>query len=116
MAGPKMPTHRELIMLPVGFEGNEGEVIREAEVRVVTGADEFYIGMSPEYNRNPNDLVYKTLLLARTVTRLGEKKSVSLHDIQKLHAKDVRALEYAVYRLTYGEESLPPEDQDSPGG
>jgi hypothetical protein len=109
-------THRELVELPVGFTGKDGDVVREAEVRAVTGADEYYIGMSPEYNRNPNDLVYKTLLLSRTVLRIGDNKTVTLNDITKLHAKDVRALEYAVYRLTYGKDALPEEDPDSPGG
>ena len=70
---------------------------------------------STQYNRNPNDLVYKTLLLSRTVTRLGEKTTISMADIGRLHALDLRALEYAVYRLTYGEENLPPEEP-GPGG
>lgn len=116
MAGEKLPSHRELVELPVGFADAAGNLVRDAEVRAVTGADEFYIGMSPEYNRSPNDLVYKTLLLSRCVTRLGDRKAISMADVNKLHAKDVRALEYAVYALTYGKESLPEEDPDSPGG
>ncbi|MCB9765022.1 MAG: hypothetical protein H6739_34935 [Alphaproteobacteria bacterium] len=116
MSGPQLPSYREVVSLPVGFKDAQGELVQEAEVRPVTGADELYIGMSPEYNRSPNDLVYKTLLLSRTVTRLGDKKPVSIHDISKLHAMDVRALEYAVYRLTYGADALPEEDPDEPGG
>lgn len=112
----RMPSYRELVELPVGFESRDGEVVREAEIRPVTGGDEMDIGMAPEYVRNPNDLVYKTLLLARTVTRIGNKSPVTLADIRKLHARDVRALEYAVYRVTYGADSLPEEDPDSPGG
>ena len=38
-----------------------------------------------------------------------------MSDVSSMHALDVRALEYAVYRLTYGEENLPPEEPD-PGG
>jgi hypothetical protein len=113
--GPARTSHREVLRLPVGFELPSGELATEAEVRAVTGADELYIGMSSQYNRNPNDLVYKTLLLSRTVTRIGPKKNISMADIGKLHALDVRALEYAVYRLTYGEENLPPEEP-GPGG
>ncbi len=116
MSGPRPPSYRETINLPVGWEDKEGTLHPEAEVRAVTGGDELFIGMSPEYARHPNDLVYKTLLLTRTVTRLGPKKKVSKKDITELHALDVRALEYAVYRLTYGEENLPEEDPDSPGG
>ena len=117
MSERKFPDHREFIELPVGFKDPaSGEVVTDAEVRAVTGGDEFYIGMSPEYRRSPNDLVYKTLLLARCVTRIGEKTMISLSDINGLHAADVRALEYGIYRLTYGKDALPEEDPDSPGG
>ena len=68
--GPARTSHRELIQLPVGFELPNGELAREAEVRAVTGADELFIGQSSQYNRHPNDLVYRTLLLSRTVTRI----------------------------------------------
>jgi hypothetical protein len=117
MSGPQLPTYREIVTLPVGFKDPASDdIIREAEVRPVTGADELYIGMSPEYNRMPNDLVYKMLLLSRTVTKLGDHKPVTVNDVSKLHAMDVRALEYAVYRLTYGEDALPDEDPNQPGG
>jgi len=105
---------REIVELPVGVAGANGELHKEAEVRAVTGGDEMFIGMSPEYNKHPNDLVYKTLLLSRTVTRIGPKTLITVGDIQKLHARDVRALEYAVYRITYGEEAIP--EPDGPSG
>jgi hypothetical protein len=111
----ELPTWRMSVELPVGFKDG-GVIVRDAEVRAVTGADEFSIGMSPEYNKSPNDLVYKTLLLARCVVRLGTRTALSATDIQKLHARDVRALEYAVYTLTYGEDALPKEDPGVPGG
>lgn len=116
MSDRRFPDHREFVELPVGFRDAEGNVVTEAEVRAVTGGDEFYIGMSPEYRRSPNDLVYKTLLLSRCVTRIGDRKAISLSDVNNLHAADVRALEYAIYRLTYGKDALPDEDPDSPGG
>ncbi len=116
MSGPKPTSYREVVELPVGWEDKEGALHTDAEVRAVTGGDELWIGMSPQYARHPNDLVYKTLLLSRTVTRIGAKTRLNPGDISALHALDVRALEYAVYRLTYGEENLPPEDEDSPGG
>jgi hypothetical protein len=87
---------------------------RDAEVRAVTAGGELFIGTSPEYNRYPNDLVYKTLLLSRTVTRLGNKTNVTMEDIKRLHAMDLRALEYAVYRITYGEGVVP--ETPGPGG
>ena len=114
-SGPAPTSHRELVVFPVGFELPNGEIAAEAEVRAVTGADELFIGTSSQYNKNPNDLVYKTLLLSRTITRIGPKTNISMSDVGKLHALDVRALEYAVYRLTYGEENLPPEEP-GPGG
>ena len=113
--GPARTSHREIIQLPVGFELPNGDLAREAEVRAVTGADELFIGQSSQYNRHPNDLVYRTLLLSRTVTRIGPHKNVTVADVGKMHALDVRALEYAVYRLTYGEENLP-EEEPGPGG
>ena len=113
--GPARTSHREIVQLPVGFELSNGDLAREAEVRAVTGADELFIGQSSQYNRHPNDLVYRTLLLSRTVTRIGPQGNISVADIGKMHALDVRALEYAVYRLTYGEENLPPEEP-GPGG
>jgi hypothetical protein len=117
MTGLKFPDHRETLDLPVGFkEPGTDDVVKTAEVRAVTGGDEFYIGMSPEYRRSPNDLVYKTMLLARCVTKLGDQTTVSVSDINKLHAADVRVLEYAIYGLTYGADSLPQEDPESPGG
>jgi hypothetical protein len=113
--GPARTSHREVIQLPVGFELPNGQLSKEAEVRAVTGADELFIGMSAQYNRNPNDLVYKTLLLSRCITKIGPKNNISMSDVGSMHALDVRALEYAVYRLTYGEENLPPEEP-GPGG
>ncbi len=106
----RLPSHREPVTLPVGFEdAASGEVHREAEVRPVTGGDEIYIGSSPDYNRYPNDLIYKTLLLSRTVTRIGPKTNITVDDIRRLHAQDLRALEYAVYRITYGEDESTPK-------
>jgi hypothetical protein len=111
----KPTSYREPVELPVGLEDTTGRLMRDAEVRAVTGGDELFIGMSPEYNKHANDLVYKTLLLSRTVTRIGDKTMITLTDIRKLHAKDVRALEQAVYRLTYGADAVP-EQGDGPSG
>ena len=105
----------ERVELVVGYaDPGSGELYHEAEVRAANGADEYFIGMSPEYNRSPNSLVYRSLLLARAVVRLGPRKLVTPQDIAQLHVRDVRALECAIYRLTYGEEAAPKED-DAPG-
>lgn len=115
MSGQRATSHRELVLLPVGIEDPAAnQVVREAEVRAVTAGDELFVGTSPEYSRFPNDLVYKTLLLSRTVTRLGNKTSITLDDIKRLHAMDLRALEYAVYRITYGDGVVP--ESSGPAG
>ena len=115
MSEHRPTSHREIVELPVGVEDSQtGRLLREAEVRAVTAGDELFIGTSPEYNRFPNDLVYKTLLLSRTVTKLGAKTAVTLDDIRRLHALDLRALEYAVYRITYGDGVVP--ETSGPGG
>lgn len=108
-------SHREFVLLPVGVEeANTGKLNQEAEVRAVTAGDELFVGTSPEYTRFPNDLVYKTLLLSRCVTRLGSKTTLTLDDVKRLHAMDARALEHAVYRLTYGDGVVP--ENSGPGG
>ena len=108
MSNSMSTSHRERVELPVGYEDPaSGEVYKEAEVRPVTGGDELFIGMSPEYTKYPNDLIYKTLLLSRTVVKLGPRTLITIDDISRLHAQDIRALEYAVYRITYGEEINP---------
>ena len=105
MSSPVRTYHRELVRLPVGYEDNStGELVKEVEVRAITGADELFVGKSPEYNEHPNDLVFKTLLLSRTIVRIGEKTLITLNEVQRLHAQDLRVLEEAVFRLTYGSE------------
>ena len=72
------------------------------------------IGMSSQYNRFANDLIYKTLLLSRCVVRLGKRDNITLSDVQRLHAQDMRLLEYEIYKLTYGEDAVP--EPDGPSG
>lgn len=113
--GPKPVSHRQVVDLPVGFEDpTSGKLSQQAEVRAVTGGDEMAIGMSSQYNRYANDLIYKTLLLSRCVTRLGERTAITLSDVQNLHAQDMRVLEYEIYKLTYGEAAVP--EPDGPSG
>ena len=115
MSEAKPASFREKVYLPVGYEDPAtGELINEAEVRAVTGGDELFVGLSTEYNQSPNDLVYKTLILSRTVTKLGSRTLVTVHDIKNLHAQDIRVLAYAVFKLTYGEEAVP--EPDGPSG
>jgi hypothetical protein len=96
--------YREVVELPVGYtDPASRQVWTDAEVRAITGADEYAVGMSQDYNRHPNDLVYKNLMLSRCVERIGSRTIVTLDDIRRLTARDLRVLEEAVFRLTYGE-------------
>ena len=45
----------------------------------------------------------------------SSKSRMEMESFIRSLLQDVRALEYAVYRLTYGEENLPPEEP-GPGG
>lgn len=113
--GPKPVSHRQQVLLPVGFEDPiSGKLTQDAEVRAVTGGDEMSIGMSSQYNRYANDLIYKTLLLSRCITRLGDRTTITLSDVQSLHAQDMRVLEYEIYKLTYGEAAVP--EPEGPSG
>lgn len=115
MDGAKPVSYRQKVVLPVGFEDPvSGQLTRDAEVRAVTGGDEMAIGMSSQYNRYANDLVYKTLLLSRCVTRLGDRTNLTMSDVQNLHAQDMRVLEYEIYKLTYGESAVP--EPEGPSG
>ena len=101
---PRPASYRETVWLPVGYEDPaSSQIWQEAEVRAITGGDELSVGTSQDYNRHPNDLIYKNLMLARCVCRIGERALVTLDDIRRLQAADLRALEEAVFRLTYGE-------------
>ncbi|HMV65212.1 MAG TPA: hypothetical protein PKA64_00080 [Myxococcota bacterium] len=91
-----------------------GQLSRDAEVRAVSGGDEMAIGMSTQYNKYANDLIYKTLLLSRCITRLGDRTNITLSDVQRLHAQDMRVLEYEIYKLTYGEAAVP--EPEGPSG
>lgn len=111
----EVPSFHVSVVLPVGFKDTFGRVSHVAEVRAVTREDELSIGMAREYEQHPNDAVYKLLLLARCVTRLGELTPVTLSDIQQLHDRDIRALELALYTLTYGSDAPAAEDGGAPG-
>jgi hypothetical protein len=113
--GPKPVSYRQRVELPVGFEDPvSGTLTREAEVRAVSGGDEMAIGMSTQYNKYANDLIYKTLLLSRCITKLGDRANITLSDVQRLHAQDMRVLEYEIYKLTYGEQAVP--EPEGPSG
>lgn len=114
--GPRPALPPGKVHLPVGYEDPAtGEIHHDAEVREVIGADEIAISKSADYKAAQNQLVYKIHLLSHTVTRLGPRKLVTLSDIEALHARDVRALETAVYRLTYGDDSVSEKDGVPPG-
>ena len=79
-------------------------------MQAVTGGDEMYIGQSVQYNRNQM-ILFINIVIISLYNQIGPK--TMLQCLILSCCLDVRALEYAVYRLTYGEENLPPEE---PGG
>jgi hypothetical protein len=113
---PRLPSFRLVVPLPVGhIDPKTGAQATEAEVRPVVGGDEYAIGTALDYQRHPNDLVYKTLLMTRCVVRLGDKRTVTLDDIRNLHAQDMRAIEEAIYLITYGDgEGIDDEAEPTP--
>lgn len=55
-------------------------------------------------------MVYELVLLSRCVTRLGDDDLVTFSDVSRLHARDIRALETAVYELSRGPDAPNPEE------
>jgi len=101
---------RRTVPLPVGHIDAYGEMHTTAEVRPITGADEYRVGLSKEYTARPIDSVYEMLMLSRCVTKLGSRTQVTLSDIEQLHPDDLEVLKRAIHELTY----KPPEPAEPP--
>ena len=101
---------RRTVPLPVGHIDASGEMHTTAEVRPITGADEYRVGLSKEYTARPIDSVYEMLMLSRCVTKLGSRTQVTLSDIEQLHPDDLEVLKRAIHELTY----KPPEPAEPP--
>src|SRR3954447_21062055 len=90
--------------LPRGLADEAGGVHREGAMRLATARDEIEPLRSPEVRRNEAYLT--VLLLARTVTRIGEVTDVSEGTIEGLFAADFEHLQRLYERLNADGEAV----------
>lgn len=79
--------------LPKGYVDDDGNLHREAIMRLATASDEILPQKDPRVQQNPAYLII--ILLSRTITRLGalNNDEISPAIIEKLFASDLRFLE-----------------------
>lgn len=78
-------------VLPMGFVDVRGKVHRHGVMRLATARDEIAPQADPRVRDNPSYLT--VLLLARTMTRLGELDRVDTDVIEQLFAADLAFLQ-----------------------
>jgi hypothetical protein len=74
---PRATADRRTVVLPFGFIDTSGEVHTTAEVRPITGADEYRVGLSKEYTLQPTDAVYESAVDADDSRRCGDPQRVA---------------------------------------
>lgn len=77
--------------LPMGFVDNEGTLYKKGTMRLATALDEITV-LSDMRARN-NDAYVVILLLARTVTRIGNITNINTGVIENLFAADLTYLQ-----------------------
>ena len=90
--------------LPRGFVDADGQVHREGTMRLATARDEIEPLRNPEVRRNEAYLT--VLLLARTVTRIGEVTDVTEETIEGLFAADFDHLQRLYERINTDGEAV----------
>ena len=90
--------------LPRGLLDEHGVVHREGTMRLATARDEIEPLRNPEVRRNEAYLT--VLLLARTVTRIGEVTDVTEETIEGLFAADFDHLQRLYERLNADGEAV----------
>jgi hypothetical protein len=83
--------------LPRGYVDAAGNVHREGTMRLATARDEIEPLREPEVSRNP--ALLSVLLLARTVTRIGDMTDVTRELIEGLYAGDFDHLQRVYERI-----------------
>src|SRR5881392_2852332 len=83
--------------LPRGYVDNSGEVHREGVMRLATARDEIEPLRDPAVRQNEAYLT--VLLLARTVTRLGDLPEITPAVVEELFAVDFDHLQRLYERL-----------------
>ena len=90
--------------LPRGLVDDEGGVHREGTMRLATARDEIEPLRDPEVRRNQAYL--SVLLLARTVTRIGEVVEITPEVIESLYAADFDHLQRLYERVNTDGEAV----------
>ena len=90
--------------LPRGLVDTAGEVHREGTMRLATARDEIEPLRDPEVRRN--EAYLSVLLLARTVTRIGDITEITPEVIEGLFAADFDHLQRLYERVNTDGESV----------
>ena len=90
-----IPPSETVVTLPGGFISDTGEVITEAEVRELTGADEEAIAKASSVGRA------LMLILQRGTVRIGEQKADE-RILDRLLSGDRDTLLLAIFKATFG--------------
>jgi len=90
--------------LPRGLVDDAGELHREGTMRLATARDEIEPLRDPEVRRN--EAYLSVLLLARTVTRIGEITEITPELIEDLYAADFDHLQRLYERVNTDGESV----------
>lgn len=95
------------VRLPAGYLDARGRCVRECSLRAATAVDEVRALQDFRVHLRPESFL--PLMLARTLTRLGDLPRVDVRAVENLCGEDLRALEDA-YRDLNG---YPPRASDS---
>jgi hypothetical protein len=90
--------------LPRGFTDADGNLYREGTMRLATARDEIEPLRDPEVRKN--DAYLAVLLLARTVTRIGDITDITPQLIESLFAADFDHLQRLYERVNSDGEAV----------
>ncbi len=89
--------------LPIGFMDSKDQLQRSGAMRLVTAGDELAIQGEEKIAFNPR---YRDLyLLARVITRLGEKETIEIEDLENLYEADFLYLQLFFHSINRDEGS-----------
>jgi hypothetical protein len=84
-------------ILPRGLPSQDGQVIREGQMRLATALDEIEAVHDPRVDQN--EAYLPVILLSRVITRLGDMAEITPKVIESLFAIDLSYLEDLYLRL-----------------
>ena len=90
--------------LPRGFVAADGQVHRDGTMRLATARDEIEPLRDPEVRRNEGYLA--VLLLARTITRIGDVTEITPGMVEDLYAADFDHLQRLYERINTDGEAV----------